>query len=53
MVKYETYIFEYEKNEKIRWLAEVIAEQRQEIEKLRTELRQAESELAERVEVSI
>ena len=46
MVKYETYIFEYEKNEKIRWLAEVIAE-------LRTELRQAESELAKRIEVAI
>ena len=52
-MKYETYLYEYEKNEKIRWLAEVIAEQRQEIERLRTELRQAESELAERVEVSI
>ena len=53
MVKYETYLYEYEKNEKIRWLAEVIAEQRQQIEKLRTELRQAESELAEHVEVTI
>lgn len=52
-MKYRTYLYEYEKNEKIRWLAEVIAEQRQEIERLRTELRQAESELAERVEVSI
>ena len=52
-MKYETYLYEYEKNEKIRWLAEVIAEQRQEIERLRTELRQTESELAKRIEVTI
>ena len=48
-----TYLEEYEKDQIINSLAEDIAEKRQEIKKLKRELRQAESELAERVEVSI
>lgn len=46
-----TYLEEYEKNQIINSLAEDIAEKRQEIKKLKRELRQVEAELAERKKV--